>query len=402
MSETKFRWVTILVIGVLAISTITNGVLLFQANGKLDEAQANINSLDGQVSSLTSSNISLESQLSSLSGQLGSLEGELGSLQAETDALKALSTAVVDSVSTVYPSVVYIYVEVEGDNPGQFFSQTGSGVILSSDGYILTNRHVVEGAVYTEVVLQDRRIFVPEEIILDDIMDLAVIKIDGQNLPFAPVGDGESISIGDVVIALGHPLGISPEEGGATVTSGIVSNLGRSFWIEDNPYYDVIQTDAAISPGNSGGPLINISGEVIGINSAGIDIGQNLNFAISMATASHVFEDLVTFGEAHHPYLGIFLQDNYEFSPGGGAEAQINGALITEIETGSPADLGGLELGDVITAMEGDTTPSAADLIKHLWRQHGGETVTFTVQRDAGEIEISVLLEERPHDSNYL
>ena len=402
MNGTRFRWVAIIVIVVLAISTITNGVLLFQANDKLDETQTDINSLEGQVSSLTSSNTTLINQLSSLSGQLGSLEGEIGLLQTETDALKALSTAVVDSVAAVYPCVVYVYVEVAGDNPGEFFSLSGSGVILSPDGYILTNRHVVEGAVYTEVVLQDRRIFIPEEIVLDDIMDLAIIKIDGQNLPFAPIGDAESLEIGDVVIALGHPLGISPEEGGATVTSGIVSNLGRSFWIEDNPYYDVIQTDAAISPGNSGGPLINISGEVIGINSAGIDIGQNLNFAISMATAGHVFEDLVTFGEAHHPYLGIFLQDNYEFSPGGGAEVQINGALVTEIETGSPADLGGLKLGDVITAMEGDTTPSAADLIKHLWRHHDGETVTFTVQRGVSEIEISVLLEERPQDSNYL
>ncbi len=402
MNGVKFRWITIIVIIVLAIGTITNGVLLFQANEKLDDAQADINSLDGGVSSLTTSNANLESLLASLSGQLDSLEGELGSLQAEAEALKAQATAVVDSIAAVYPSVVYIYVETKGDSPGQFITATGSGVILSPDGYILTNRHVVEGAVYAEVVLQDRRIFVAEEIIVDDILDLAVVKIDGQNLPTAPIGDAESLEIGDVVIALGHPLGISPEEGGATVTYGIISNLGRSFQIEGVPYYDVIQTDAAISPGNSGGPLINTSGEVIGINSAGLDIGQNLNYAISMATAGHVFEDLVTFGHAHHPYLGLFLLDNYQFSPGGGAEAQINGALITEVEPGSPADLGGLEMDDVITAIEGDTTPSAADLIKHLWRHHSGDTVTFTVQRGANEIEISVLLEERPDDSDYL
>jgi serine protease Do len=231
-------------------------------------------------------------------------------------------------------------------------------------------------------------------------MDLAVIKIDGQNLPFAPIGDAESLSIGDVVIALGHPLGISPDEGGATVTYGIVSNLGRSFWIEDNPYYDVIQTDAAISPGNSGGPLINTSGEVIGINSAGTFEGQNLNYAISMATAGHVYEDLVTFGEAHHPYLGVSLVDNLEFEPGGGPLAQINGALIIEVEPGSPADLGGLEPGDIIVALDGIATPSVADLIKHLWRQHSGDTVTFTVQRGTSEIEISVLLEERPDDTD--
>jgi len=121
-----------------------------------------------------------------------------------------------------------------------------------------------------------------------------------------------------------------------------------------------------------------------------------------MATAGHVFEDLTTYGEAHHPYLGVFLEDNFEFLPGGGPLAQINGALIIGVEPGSPADLGGFEPGDVITALGVDATPSAADLVKHLWRHHHGDTVTFTVQRGLREIEISVLLEERPDDSEYL
>jgi serine protease Do len=273
---------------------------------------------------------------------------------------------------------------------------------LSPDGYILTNKHVVDGAVYAEVVLQDRRIFEVDDIYLDYVLDLAVVKINGENLPSAQIGDPSTLEIGDIVIALGHPLGMSPEEGGATVTSGIVSNLGRSFWIEDTPYYDVIQTDVAISPGNSGGPLINSFGQVIGINSAGIDIGQNLNFAISIATAGHIFEDLVTFGEAHHPYLGVFLQDNLEFLPGDLFTAQITGARITGVDFGSPASLSGLRLNDVIIALNNEAVSSTADLIKLLWRQHDGESITLTVQRSSDEVTINVLLEGRSDNSEYI
>jgi serine protease Do len=359
----------------------------------LNSAQADITSLQGQVSNLSISNTSLGNQLSGL-------EGEVDTLTTETEALQIQATSVVDSVAAVYPSVVYIYAELPSDSPGQVFSVTGSGVILSPDGYILTNKHVVGGASYVEVVTQDMRTYIVDEILLDDILDLAVVKINGQNLPAASIGDVENLKVGDVVIALGHPLGISPEEGGATVTSGIVSNLGRSFWIEDDPYYDIIQTDAAISPGNSGGPLINTSGEVIGINSAGISSGQNLNYAISMATAGHVFEDLVTFGQVHHPYLGIFIDDNFEFLRGG--VIQIDGTLITEVEPGSPADISGLIELDVITGFGEDDIYSSADLVKILWRSHSGDTITLIVKRGGVEMSINVLLTERPDDSGYL
>ena len=400
MNSLKSRWIIISIVVILVVAgSTTIGILYSQLSDKLDEAQTTIDSLESQVDSLSNS---LDSQFSSLSDQLGGLEGEVDSLNEEIEALKAQASAIVDSVASVLPSVVYIYVEGEAGTPSELFASTGSGVILSPDGYILTNKHVVDGAVYAEVVLQDRRIFEVDDIYLDNILDLAVVKINGENLPSAQIGDPSTLDIGDIVIALGHPLGMSPEEGGATVTSGIVSNLGRSFWIENTPYYDVIQTDAAISPGNSGGPLINSSGQVIGINSAGIDIGQNLNFAISIATAGHVYEDLVTFGEAHHPYLGVFLQDNLEFLPGDLFTAQISGARITGVDFGSPASIAGLRLNDVIIALDNEEVSSTADLIKLLWRQHDGESIALTIQRSSGEVTINVLLEKRPDNSEYI
>jgi len=210
-------------------------------------------------------------------------------------------------VNEVMPSVVFILSEL--DFPGQPVIVSGSGVILSSDGYILTNRHVVEDASDVEVTLQDRRVYQASGVWMDNILDLAVVKIDAPDLTPSEFGDPDTISVGDWVIALGHSLGLGPEEGGATVTSGIVSNLGRSFFIDDTAYYDVIQTDAAINPGNSGGPLVNLAGEVIGINSAVTAGAENVGFAINIATARHVFEDLVQFGEPRHPYLGATVED---------------------------------------------------------------------------------------------
>ncbi len=192
---------------------------------------------------------------------------------------------------------------------GQQFTVSGSGVCLNPDGFILTNRHVVENATVVEVTLPDRTVYEASAIWMDDIMDLAVIKIDAGDVATLEFADPDSISVGDWVLAIGHPLGISPLQGGATVTTGIVSNLGRSFFIDAIPYYDIIQTDAAINPGNSGGPLVNLAGEFIGLNSAGVLGAENIGFAIHVATARHIFEDLVEFGESHHPFLGATVAD---------------------------------------------------------------------------------------------
>jgi serine protease Do len=258
------------------------------------------------------------------------------------------------TVEKVMPSVVYIFVEVETGRPDQFVPASGSGVIIRSDGYILTNRHVVESARRAEVTLQDRSVYEVNNIWLDDLLDLAVIKIDANNLTTAGFGDPAKIRVGDWAIALGHPLGLSPTEGGATVTVGVVSNLGRSFNIQGIPYYDIIQIDAAINPGNSGGPLVNLAGEVIGINSAGLGEAQNINFAINVATARRVFEDIMQHGRVIRPYLGAVLND---ITPAVACEyclAERVGTIVVSVEPGEPADLAGLREDDIIVKFGGE------------------------------------------------
>lgn len=299
-------------------------------------------------------------------------------------------------VEKVMPSVVYIFMESNKSLYGRFLTGSGSGVILSSDGYILTNRHVVEDARRVEVTLQDRRVYEASGIWVDDILDLAVVKIEAQDLPPAQFGDPANVRVGDWTIALGHPLGLSPEEGGATVTIGIVSNLDRSFAIGGIPYYDIVQTDAAINPGNSGGPLINLDGEVIGINSAGASEAQNINFAINVATARRVFEDLVQYGRVPRAYLGATLDD---ITPSVACEfclARRIGTIVISVEADGPADLAGLQQHDIIVRFGDEEITSATQLIKELWRHEVGENMRVVFWRGETEMETTVTLTERP------
>jgi len=301
-----------------------------------------------------------------------------------------------DTVEEVMPSVVYILVELEPDMFGRRAGASGSGVILSSDGYILTNKHVVEDAISAEVTLQDRSVYEVSDIWLDDILDLAVIKIDVKDVPAARFGDPGMIRVGDWVIALGHPLGLSPDEGGATVTVGVVSNLGRSFTLGGTPYYDIIKTDAAINPGNSGGPLVNLAGEVIGINSAGAGQAQNINFAINIATARRVFDDILQYGRVIRPYLGAVLVD---ITPDIACEYYLKervGAVVVGVEPDGPADTSGLMENDIIVEFGGEEIISAADLVKKLWEHEVGESVVVIFWRGETEMEDTVMLAERP------
>ena len=170
----------------------------------------------------------------------------------------SLPSSFADVIDKASQSVVYIQ-QIYTDAQGEIIEVSGSGIILSSDGYILTNRHVVENAQTMQVTLKNLDTYEPTAFYMDDTFDLAVVKINAVNLPVIPFADPAQTKPGDWVVALGFPLGVSPEQGGAAATTGIVSNLGRSFFIGNTPYYDVIQTDAAINPGNSGGPLINLT-----------------------------------------------------------------------------------------------------------------------------------------------
>ncbi len=311
-------------------------------------------------------------------------------------ALMPASPSFSEIVEQVMPSVVHIASEMDTGPSGQFLISRGSGVILHSDGYILTNKHIVDNAKRVEITLQDRRVFKASDIRICDVLDLAVVKIEANALPTAQFGDPETVMVGDWVMVLGHPLGFSPEDGGATVSVGVVSNLNRSFLIENTPYHDVIVTDAAISPGNSGGPLVNLRGEVIGITSVGTTSQRTLGFAISIGTARIVFEDLIEYDESHHPFIGASLANVIPSFTGETSTVKRLGAVITEVVPAGPSDLAGLQLNDVIIRLNEHEIASVADLIRLLWRQEVGDRIQIEFWRGETKIETDVTLEQRP------
>ena len=294
-------------------------------------------------------------------------------------------------VESITPSVVYIAAS------GTISSGTGSGVIMAADGYILTNRHVVENANIVQVTLQDRHVYTATSVWMDDLSDLAVVKISANSLDAAQFADYTTTKVGDWAVAVGHPLGLSPSEGGATVTACIISNLDRSFEIDGVSYYDIIQTDAAINPGNSGGPLVNLSGEVIGINSAGATEAQNIGYAINVSTAQPVFEGLS--GSNHsviRPFIGTGLADvTPEIADILGLET-CAGAVITEIIEGFPAETAGLQVNDVIVSIGDEEIISYASLVRELWLHDVGETISVGICRDGESLAVDVTLAERP------
>lgn len=293
--------------------------------------------------------------------------------------------------SKVLPSVVYV---MAGNSDTQ---KEGSGVILSPDGYILTNRHVVEGAKTVTVILYDRSDYPVslDKIWMDDVVDLAVIKINERDLPTLRFGNADNTNVGDWVLAVGHALGLSPEKGGATVSEGIISNLNRSFNIDSIEYYDVIQTTAAINPGNSGGPLVNLAGEIIGINSAGVTDAQGVGFAINTGTAQHIYQDLVKYGKPHHPFIGVDLDDVTPNTMSNRAAPKI-GALVKDIEPEGPADIANLKNGDVIIQFDNVKITTAADLIENVWLHEPGDKVDITYWRNGTQTKTSLILIQRP------
>jgi len=305
-------------------------------------------------------------------------------------------------VAKVLPSVVFIAINTTDPTTGQPAIGAGSGIILSSDGYILTNRHVVENGTGIQVSLYDRRLYnvSSQNVWMDDVVDLAVVKIAETNLPVAQFGDPTTVTVGDWVIAIGNAEGLSPWEGGPSVTEGIVSNLKRSFPIDTTNYYDMVQTSAAINPGNSGGPLVNMNGQVIGINSAGDSAAENIGYAINVALARHIYQDLVKFGKPVHPYLGATVVDVTPASVTD-PKAPRAGALINDITSLAPADKAGLKKGDIVVSFGGAKIETASDLIEELLTHEAGDTVQITYWRGGVQATISMTLVGRPASSSF-
>ncbi|MBZ8180822.1 HhoA/HhoB/HtrA family serine endopeptidase [Oscillatoria salina] len=273
---------------------------------------------------------------------------------------------------------------------------TGSGFILDSEGNILTNAHVVEGADTVEVVLKDGRTFAGNVIGTDPVTDVAVVKIEAEDLPTVSLGNSERLEPGEWAIAIGNPLGLDN-----TVTTGIISATGRSSSQVGVPdkRVEFIQTDAAINPGNSGGPLLNARGEVIGMNTAIIGGAQGLGFAIPINAAQDIAGQLIATGKVEHPYLGIEMvsltpeikeQINRNPNAGFSVNSDDEGVLIARVVANSPAARAGLRAGDIIVRIDGQKVTDGEDVQKAVSRTQVGGNLELEVQRSRNLVTITV------------
>jgi serine protease Do len=298
-------------------------------------------------------------------------------------------------IAQAIPSVVSVTTErIVSGLFGQYAQPAaGSGVIIDDEGYVVTNNHVIEDAQSIYVELNDGRNF-PAYLVGSDVLtDIAVIKIDATNLPYAYWGDSALLSIGDWVIAIGNALGE-----GITATEGIVSRLNVSVDVEGNTLYGLIQTTAAINPGNSGGPLVNMAGEVIGITSvkmAAVGV-EGMGYAISSDEAKLIIPDLIHHGRVTYPWLGVGL---HTVDPSLAVTINLSvdkGALIVELVDNSPADLAGLRTDDVIIRFGDRDITNVADLVQAIRSSQVGQEVEITFVRGEDTITTSAQLIERP------
>jgi len=307
--------------------------------------------------------------------------------------------SVTEVVEAVKPAVASIVVGAISYN---IFLQpvpqekAGSGAIIDERGYIVTNNHVVEGAESISVSIPDGRTFDATLVGTDPLSDLAVIKINGDNLPSVAFGDSGGLAVGEWVVAIGNALGLP---GGPTVTVGVVSAVGRSIQEEGGiTLYDVIQTDAAINPGNSGGPLVNLAGQVVGINTAKVTAVEvsGVGFAVSSNIAREVTEELIEYGRVTRPYLGVTvvtvtpaIAQNYGL-------AVDEGAMLTYVGPGTPAEQAGLRLGDVIIKCDDSAVTCSDDAVLAIRAHEIGDAMEIVYLRGHSQRTTSAVLIERP------
>ena len=319
-------------------------------------------------------------------------EGIFYSAMSATNAsdlalLDAYSRAVIEGVEKASPSVVHVKVSGHGRRGDS--SGTGSGFIFAPDGFVLTNSHVVRGATRMEAVLNDGR-RCPADLVGDDPdTDLAVLRIHESGLHAARLGDSAALRVGQLVIAIGNPLGFE-----CTVTAGVVSAVGRSLRSQSGRLIDdVIQTDAALNPGNSGGPLVTAQGEVIGVNTAIILGAQGLCFATPVNAAQYVVPRLIRDGRIRRGWLGIGGQ-NQKVPPHAahvlGMQAE-SGVLVISVEAGSPAEHAGFQERDLLVEMEGAPIASIDDLHKQLTTERIGKASAIVVIRHSERVTLTAV-----------
>jgi S1-C subfamily serine protease len=307
----------------------------------------------------------------------------------EAEAMDAYSRVVTTVAESVSPAVVRIQVENKQGRGG-----SGSGFIFTPDGFILTNSHVVHGGEKITVWTPDSGDFKAQLVGEDPDTDLALLRIDAPTLHSVKLGDSRRIRVGQLVVAIGNPYGFQ-----YTVTAGVVSALGRSLRSQSGRLIeDVIQTDAALNPGNSGGPLVNSLGEVVGVNTATILPAQGLCFAISINTAQFIASKLIRHGLVRRSYIGVQAQTaplnrtiarHYDLKT-------LTGALVLAAEPGSPARRAGLQEGDVIAQLDGEVVEGVDVLHRLLGEDRIGISTHLTVLRGSRKLEFTVVPEMRP------
>jgi serine protease Do len=346
-------------------------------------------------------------------------------------ALTALDRAVETVAERVTPAIVNVAVTskvkptaFEGDgndgNMGQFFQHffgqgmpqmqprtqiehgVGSGILISPDGYIVTNNHVVEGATEIQVTMNNRQTYKAKVIGTDPLTDLAVIKIDGSGFASVPWGDSTALRPGQTVLAFGNPFGFR-----FTVTRGIVSGLNRPNPDSSNPRRPggFIQTDAAINQGNSGGALVDARGQVVGINTFLISPSgafSGMGFAIPSQIAKPVVDSLIRNGKVEHAYMGVGISDITPENSKFFEMKNTNGAVVTQVESNSPAAKAGMKIGDVITAVNGHPVNGAGELQIEVAGQKPGTTLNLTVSRNGSEMKVPMTLAEMGGDNHDL
>ncbi|MDR7402698.1 MAG: trypsin-like peptidase domain-containing protein [Armatimonadota bacterium] len=314
------------------------------------------------------------------------------------EALDAYSRAVVAAVELVGPAVVSVGMARRAPDPWRRrglpeMRGAGSGVLIAPDGYILTNSHVVRGADRIEVRLPDGQEMIAELVGDDPHTDLAVVRVPGTGLPCAELGDSSALRVGQLVIAIGNPLGFQ-----ATVTTGVVSALGRTLRAQTGRLIEnVIQTDAALNPGSSGGPLVDFRGRVVGINTAIILGSQGICFAIPSNTARWVAGQLIRDGRVRRSYLGVAGQA-VRLPPGAGGPAPAAAVRVVEVQPGTAAEAAGLRPGDVILRAGQTPTASPDDLQRILGRHPVGQSLELEILRDGRRLSVVAVPTELPDD----
>ncbi len=279
----------------------------------------------------------------------------------------------------------------------------GSGFIISSDGTVLTNEHVIRGAEQIKAILPDGRSFAGRVVGAHPQYDLAVVKIEGKNLPVAPLGTANDLMVGEWAIAIGNPFGFLLNDVQPTVTAGVISATHRDIKSQNEEggiYKNMIQTDAAINPGNSGGPLLNARGEVVGVNTfifskgGGGSIG--IGFAIPIDAAKRVVDEIIKYGKVRNVWIGVRTWELTPYVSERLGTADRNGLYVSVVERGSPADKAGMKVGDIIRKVNGTTIRDVREAYRAIFGANVGDTITLTVDRDTKQITFRLLLEESP------